>query len=124
MGMPAKSNPFGFGYKLPDRVQLEYVALKLQDVKGIVKAPTAEEAESFYRDKPGAGPSPKASRRTRTIRIPRRSIRSARTLRWPDDILDQLMLNKIMRKAEGGPARGQFAKPIRNYRPRARAMRS
>ncbi|RPJ39746.1 MAG: hypothetical protein EHM35_01565 [Planctomycetaceae bacterium] len=48
-GAVTQDNPFGFGYKLPDRLQLEYVALKLQDVAGIVPAPTQEEAEIHYR---------------------------------------------------------------------------
>lgn len=41
-------NPYGFGYKLHDRVQLEYIAVKLDDVSAIVTAPTQEEAEEFY----------------------------------------------------------------------------
>jgi hypothetical protein len=41
-------NPYGFGYKLDDRVQLEYIAVKLDDVSKIVTAPTQEDAEEFY----------------------------------------------------------------------------
>jgi hypothetical protein len=41
-------NPYGFGYKLPDRLRLEYIALKLGDVEKIVKPPTHEDTESFY----------------------------------------------------------------------------
>ena len=41
-------NPYGFGYKLDDRVQLEYIAVKLDDVSATVTAPTQEEAEEFY----------------------------------------------------------------------------
>lgn len=41
-------NPYGFGYKLDDRVQLEYIAVKLDDVAATVTAPTEEEAEEFY----------------------------------------------------------------------------
>lgn len=41
-------NPYGFGYKLPDMLRLEYVALKLDDVAKVVKAPTHEETESHY----------------------------------------------------------------------------
>lgn len=47
-GDVTEANPFGFGYKLPDRVQLDYLALKLQDVEAIVKPPTQEEAEQYY----------------------------------------------------------------------------
>jgi len=41
-------NPFGFGYKLPARVQLDYMAVKLSDVASIVPPPTHTEAEQFY----------------------------------------------------------------------------
>ncbi len=41
-------NPYGFGYKLPDRVQLEYITLKLDDVKEIVKKPAFDEIEAYY----------------------------------------------------------------------------
>jgi hypothetical protein len=43
-----EANPYGFGYKLPARVQLEYLFLKLDDIKKIVKKPTFDELESFY----------------------------------------------------------------------------
>ncbi len=41
-------NPYGFGYKLPDRLGLEYVAVKLDDIAKIITAPTHEETESYY----------------------------------------------------------------------------
>jgi len=41
-------NPYGFGYKLDDRVQLEYIAIKLDDVSATVTAPSQEEVEEFY----------------------------------------------------------------------------
>ena len=44
----SEENPYGFGYKLPDRVRLEYIAVKLDDVSKIVTAPTQEEAEEYY----------------------------------------------------------------------------
>jgi len=47
-GAVSEKNPCGFGYKLPDRVQLEYIAVKLDDVSKIVTAPTQEEAEEYY----------------------------------------------------------------------------
>jgi hypothetical protein len=43
-----EANPFGFGYRLPDRVQFDYIALKLADVASITKPPTEEEAEQYY----------------------------------------------------------------------------
>ena len=48
-GAVSKENPYGFGYKLPDRVALEYVALKLNDVSGTVTAISEEETEEYYR---------------------------------------------------------------------------
>ncbi len=47
-GAVSKENPYGFGYKLPDRVRLEYIAVKLDDVSKIVTAPTQEETEGYY----------------------------------------------------------------------------
>jgi len=41
-------NPYGFGYKLPDRVQFEYIAVKLDDVSAIVPKVTQQEAEEYY----------------------------------------------------------------------------
>jgi hypothetical protein len=47
-GQVSESNPYGFGYRLPDRVQFDYLALKLSDVAAIAKPPTQEEAEQYY----------------------------------------------------------------------------
>lgn len=47
-GSISEENPYGFGYKLSDRVQLEYIAVKLDDVAGIVTAPVSEDVEDFY----------------------------------------------------------------------------
>jgi len=44
----SQENPYGLGYKLPDRVQLEYIAVKLDDVRTIVKLPTQDELEEYY----------------------------------------------------------------------------
>ncbi|MDD5326740.1 MAG: hypothetical protein PHY02_02875 [Phycisphaerae bacterium] len=41
-------NPYGFGYKLDDSVQLEYIVIKLDDVAATVTAPSQEEVEEFY----------------------------------------------------------------------------
>ncbi len=47
-GQADESNPYGFGYKLPDRVQLEYIAVDLTEVAATVSKPTAEETEAYY----------------------------------------------------------------------------
>jgi hypothetical protein len=48
-GTVNRENPYGFGYKLLDRVQLEYIACQLDDVSKTVTPPTQEEAEEYYR---------------------------------------------------------------------------
>ncbi len=48
-GAVSGENPYGFGYKLADRVRLEYIAVKLDDVSGIVTPPTQDEAQEYYR---------------------------------------------------------------------------
>ena len=47
-GAASEENPYGFGYKLPDRVQLEYMAVKLDDIAPIITPPTHQEAEEYY----------------------------------------------------------------------------
>ncbi len=48
-GEVSQVNPYGFGYKQPARVQLDYIALKLEDVSSIVKPVTPQEAETYFR---------------------------------------------------------------------------
>ncbi|MHC4439697.1 MAG: hypothetical protein ACYS3S_20255 [Planctomycetota bacterium] len=47
-GTVSDENPHGFGYTLPDRVGLEYIACRLDDVKTIVKPPTQDEIGNYY----------------------------------------------------------------------------
>jgi len=47
-GTISDENPYGFGYKLPDRVRLEYLACRLDEVKTIVKRPTQDEMGNYY----------------------------------------------------------------------------
>lgn len=47
-GQVSDENPFGFGYRLPDRVQLEYIAVRLDDIAPQVSAPTNQEKEDYY----------------------------------------------------------------------------
>ena len=47
-GEVSEENPYGFGYKLPDRARLEYITIKLEDVKPIVTQPTQQELEEHY----------------------------------------------------------------------------
>ncbi|MBN2457011.1 MAG: hypothetical protein JXB29_10850 [Sedimentisphaerales bacterium] len=41
-------NPYGFGYRLPEKLQMEYLAVKLDDIAGIVSEVTQQQAEDFY----------------------------------------------------------------------------
>ncbi|UCE50025.1 MAG: hypothetical protein JSW47_07675, partial [Phycisphaerales bacterium] len=47
-GQVSDDNPYGFGYKLPGRVRLEYIAVKLDDVRTIIKPPTQDEMGQYY----------------------------------------------------------------------------
>ncbi len=44
----SEENPYGFGYKLPDRVQLEYLIVRLDDVRTLVEPPTNQQKEDYY----------------------------------------------------------------------------
>jgi hypothetical protein len=47
-GQVTEDNPFGFGYKLDERAKLDYIIVKLDDVRKIIAEPTAEEEEKYY----------------------------------------------------------------------------
>jgi hypothetical protein len=47
-GQITDQNPYGFGYKLPAMIAIEYLVLKLDDVRTLVTEPTANETEIFY----------------------------------------------------------------------------
>jgi hypothetical protein len=47
-GELSEENPYGFGYKQPDRVELEYIAVILGDVAETVSKPTQQETEEYY----------------------------------------------------------------------------
>lgn len=47
-GEIADDNPYGFGYKFGPRVSLDYIIVKLEDVKKLVAMPTEEDAENYY----------------------------------------------------------------------------
>jgi len=97
-GDASESNPYGFGYKLLDRVQVEYVALQLEDVKAILTAPTNEEMESYYREnrktafteQVNSDPNDPNSAMVDQIRPYAEVV---------DQIAEQLMQEKIARKA-------------------------
>jgi len=47
-GEVSKDNPYGFGYKLDNRVQLEYIIVTLDDIRKIVETPTQQDKERYY----------------------------------------------------------------------------
>jgi hypothetical protein len=47
-GEVSDENPYGFGYKLSDRAQLEYIVVKLDDISRLITDPTQEEVEEYY----------------------------------------------------------------------------
>ncbi len=53
-GRPTPENPHGLGYKLPARVQLEYLLVRHADVRAVVAPPGPEEMEAFYQNNKNA----------------------------------------------------------------------
>lgn len=47
-GDATDSNPHAFGYKLPDRVALEYIIVKITDVRDQIQELTSESMEKYY----------------------------------------------------------------------------
>jgi len=50
-GAISAKNPYGFGYKQPDMVQMEYIVVKLSDVAELIAEPKPEEVEAYYAKK-------------------------------------------------------------------------
>jgi hypothetical protein len=47
-GAVSDENPYGFGYRLPPMVELEYLGIRLDDVSSTIERPAAEQAEQYY----------------------------------------------------------------------------
>jgi hypothetical protein len=47
-GQISDTNPYGFGYKQPDRAQMEYIAVRLNDVAETIPPITQQESEDYY----------------------------------------------------------------------------
>ena len=94
----SEQNPYGFGYKLPDRISLEYIIIKLDDISKIVTKPTQEETEDYYQK----------NREKFTVEVPQdpndpNSLATTRIRSYAEvaNILsNQLLQNKIRSKAE------------------------
>lgn len=48
LGVYTENNPYGFGYAIPKRIQIEYLLINMNDVQKQINAPTPEELESYY----------------------------------------------------------------------------
>ncbi len=98
-GDVSEANPFGFGYKLPDRIQAEYIVVKLDDVQTIIKKPTQAEVYEFYQQN-------RDTRYTREVRSDPNDSNSPMTKQVQsysevgDAILTQLTREKVALKAE------------------------
>jgi len=44
----SEENPCGFGYKLPDRAGLEYIAVKMDDIAAVVAEPNYDRVEEYH----------------------------------------------------------------------------
>ncbi|MHC4069623.1 MAG: hypothetical protein ACYS18_07760 [Planctomycetota bacterium] len=94
----SEENPYGFGYKLPDRISLEYIIVKLDDISKIVTKPTQEDTENYYQK----------NREKFTVEVPQDpndpnspAITRIRSYAEVANILSsQLLQNKIRSKAE------------------------
>jgi hypothetical protein len=47
-GDATKNNPYGFGYRLPTKVEIEYIIIKLDDVMKMIDVPSEDEAINYY----------------------------------------------------------------------------
>jgi hypothetical protein len=95
----SEANPYGFGYKLPDRLQIEYIAADLQNVETTVSRPTAEQTEAYYQNnrerlytqQVKADPNDPNSPEIQQVQ-PYAEV--------ADSIADRLLREKVVRKAE------------------------
>ena len=97
-GEVSDENPYGFGYRLPDRVRLEYIAVKLDDVRSVVTPPTQDEMGDYYNRN-------KAQRYTEQVQSdpndPNSMTEQVKSYaEVVDSIFEQLLKSKINAKAE------------------------
>jgi hypothetical protein len=93
-----ESNPYGFGYKFPARVQLDYIAIKLADVSSIVRAPTDEEAEAYFKENRSQLFTEQVQTDPNDPNVVEERVKSYVDV--VDTIMDQLRRRKITTKAE------------------------
>ncbi len=94
-----EANPFGFGYELPARVQFDYIAVKLKDVESIIKPPTREEAEQYYRQNRALAFSEEVPADPNDPNSPRVT-RAKSYVEVADTVIRQLRRQKVTTQAE------------------------
>jgi len=98
-GDASEQNPYGFGYKLPDRIQVEYLVLDLNDVSTTAPRPAAEEAETYYQNNRVRLYTEEVLSDPNDPNSPR--IKKAQSYaEVADSIMDQLTREKVIAKAE------------------------
>ena len=97
-GEISETNPFGFGYKLPDRIQAEYIAVKLDDVQSVIKKPTQQEVEAYYQQNRQTSFSPQVQKDPNDPNSTVTQVQSYSEV--ADKILKQLTREKVAAKAE------------------------
>jgi hypothetical protein len=98
-GEASEANPFGFGYRLPNRVQFDYIVVKLSDAASLIKPPTEEDAEQYYQqnrsrqftEKVAADPNDPNSPQIDKVKG---------YIEVADEIMGQLRRQRIVTKAE------------------------
>ncbi len=98
-GEATEANPFGFGYRLPSRVQFDYIALKLSDVAAIIKQPTDEDAELYYQQNRARQFTEKAPANPNDPNSPQID-RVKSYIEVADEIMAQLRRQRIVTRAE------------------------
>ena len=96
-GQANEANPYGFGYALPDRIQLECMALDLTEVASTVAKPTAEETEVYYQQNRKLF-SEEVQSDPNDPNVSTIQVKSYADV--ADTIVDRLTREKIIRKAE------------------------
>lgn len=97
-GEVSDENPYGFGYKLPDRIRLEYLAVKLDDIQTIVSPPTQDEMGEFYNRNKAQSFTEQLQPDPNDPNSPTERVRGYAEV--VDSISKQLMKSRINEKAE------------------------
>ena len=93
-----EDNPYGFGYQLPPRVKLEYLAVDMEQVRSTIQQPTMEEAEDYYQSNQDVFTEEKKADPNDPNSATIKEIQSFVEVRG--SIIDRLIIRKTNAKAE------------------------